>query len=150
MAEKHKVRVAAFVILEREGKILLARRFQTGYADGHYQMPSGHVEAGELPSDAAIREAKEEIGVTINPADLEWVHTVYRINETDRVSDYVDFFFRATTWEGEPSICEPEKCDDLLWSSVDALPDSTIQTIKHTLARIGQGIRFSEVHDTQI
>lgn len=150
MAEKHRVRVAAFAILEREGKILLARRFQTGYADGYYQMPSGHIEAEELPSQAAIREAKEEVGIIISPENLEWVHTMYRINETDRSSDYIDFFFRVTRFEGEPAIMEPHKCDDLQWVSVDELPENTLNVIKETLARIQKGERFSEVRDTKL
>ena len=67
MKEKHKARLASFVIFERDGKMLLARRFNTGYADGFYQMPSGHVEEHEYPSEAAIREIKEEVGVDIEP-----------------------------------------------------------------------------------
>lgn len=150
MAEKHKARLAAFVILERDGKILLARRANTGYADGMYQMPSGHVEAGELPHEAAIREAKEEVGVDIDPRNLSFAHACYRINLVDDVGDYVDFFFRTSVWSGEPENREPEKCDELLWVSADALPEATVAPVKAVLAHIREGRQFSEVRQSTL
>ena len=44
------------VIFERDGKILLLRRFETGYSDGFYALPAGHIDKGETPLDAALRE----------------------------------------------------------------------------------------------
>ncbi len=143
--EKHRARLASFVFLEREGKILLARRFNTGYMDGMYQMPSGHVEANEYPSEAAIREAKEEVGVDIQAGDLEFVHTSYRINTLDDAGDYVDFFFKTKKWEGEPENMEEEKCDGLLWVSIDELPENTVEVVKEAIAHIRKDLPFSEI-----
>ncbi len=56
---------AVYLILEKDNKILLLRRYNTGYNDGLYSLPSGHVEDGEFPIDALIREAQEEIGIII-------------------------------------------------------------------------------------
>ncbi len=138
-------RLASFVILEREGKILLARRFNTGYMDGKYQMPSGHVEANEYPAEAAAREAKEEIGVDIALHDLEFVHSSYRINTVDDSGDYVDFFFRASKWSGELVNAEPEKCDELIWVPATDLPENTVDVIKQVMKYIERGIVFSEI-----
>lgn len=145
MAEKHKAKLASFVIFEREGKILLARRFNTGYADGQYQMPSGHIEANEYPAEAAIREAKEEVGVEIDMNDLEFVHASYRINHVDAAGDYVDFFFKATRWSGELVNAEPEKCDEIRWVPIDDLPENTVPVIKEVIGYIIKGIPFSQV-----
>lgn len=131
--------------MERDGKILLARRFKTGYMDGFYQMPSGHIEANEYPSEAAIREAKEEVGVGIKHEDLEFVHASYRINTVDDVGDYVDFFFRTEKWEGEPTNTEPEKCDGLLWVPIDDLPENTVEVVKEAISYIRKNLPFSEI-----
>ncbi|HWH07427.1 MAG TPA: NUDIX domain-containing protein [Candidatus Paceibacterota bacterium] len=145
MKDRHKVKTAAHAILERDGMILLARRFNTGFADGLYQMPSGHTEVDEYPVEAAAREAKEEVGVDIVLEDLELVHASYRINKDDHAGDYVDFYFRTTKWSGEPYIAEPEKCDQLIWAAIDELPGETIAFIQQVLADIRTGIPFSQI-----
>jgi len=66
---------AAYVFLRRteDGveQTLLQLRQGTGYMDGHWAAAAaGHVEAGESVLDAAVREAAEELGITIDPADL--------------------------------------------------------------------------------
>lgn len=139
--------MASFAILERDGKILLGRRINTGYADGKYQMPAGHTEVGEYPKAAALREAMEEVGVEIAPEDAEFVHISHRLNEVDDVGDYVDFFFLVKKWKGEPNICEPDKCDDLVWAPWDDLPPDTIESIREILGYIRQGITYSETVD---
>lgn len=143
--EKHKARLASFIILERDGKILLARRFNTGYADGQYQMPSGHVESNEFPAEAIIREAKEEIGIDINISDLECVHVSYRLNKVDSAGDYVDFFFKAKKWSGELINAEPDKCDEIIWVPIDDLPKNTVSVVKEVLGRIIKGDSFSQI-----
>lgn len=145
MAEKHKARLASFAILERDGNMLLARRFNTGYADGLYQMPSGHIEENEYPVEAAAREAKEEVGVDIDIADLAFVHASYRINQNDDAGDYVDFFFKTSKWSGDPFNAEPEKCDGLIWVPMNELPSNTVPVIKEVVARILNNEPFSEI-----
>jgi len=43
---------------------------------------SGHVRAGENYKDAAVRETKEELGLNIDPEDLEYVGTLQPCKET--------------------------------------------------------------------
>ncbi len=147
---KHRARLAAYIILEQDGKVLLARRFNTGYADGMYQMPAGHVEANEYPSEAAVREAKEELGIDIAPEDLEFVHASYRINTVDDVGDYVDFFFRAKKWSGEPVNAEPEKCDEILWVPIDNVSGNTVEIFKEILEYLKKEALFSEIGRKEI
>lgn len=143
--EKHKACLAALIILERDGKILLTRRHNTGYADGQYQIPSGHVEVNEYPIETAMREVKEEVGIDIELKDLELIHTSYRINQIDSGGDYVDFFFKANSWSGKPTNTEPQKCDEIIWVPINKLPENTIPFIREVLEYITKGIPFSQI-----
>ncbi|NIF47798.1 pyrimidine (deoxy)nucleoside triphosphate diphosphatase [Enterobacter sp. Ap-1006] len=50
-------------IVEREGKILLARRPENGDQPGLWEFPGGKVEAGETQPEALARELQEELGI---------------------------------------------------------------------------------------
>ena len=70
-ADRYRTIVDVYVLLRRpDGMILLLERSGTGYADGQLCPPSGYLEAGESVVQGAIREAREETGVLIDPADL--------------------------------------------------------------------------------
>ena len=135
---------AVYLILEADDKILLGRRQNTGYEDGNYQVPTGHIEQGELPTEAAIREAKEEVGITIHPGALELVHTMYRPRHTPG-GDRIDFFFKVKSWLGQVQNMEPEKCNDLQWFDFQELPENISFHVKQGLAAVYSKIPFSEI-----
>lgn len=143
MVNRNPAATAAYVFLRKEGKLLLARRCNTGWQDGKYQMPAGHVEPGELPSETAIREAKEEVGVDIDPHDLRFMHVGFR-GKHDDTGDRVDYYFEATKWSGEVMNCEPEKCDDLLWVAPDDLPDDMVPHARVVIEAVERGETYSE------
>lgn len=145
MAPRHTVRAAVYILLEREGKILLARRANTGYSDGMYQMPSGHIERDEFPVAAVIRETKEEVGVDILPTDLKFVHASYRLIKNGDAGDYVDYFFKTDKWSGELKNTEPDKCDELCWAAPTDLPENTVPAIKKVMEYINKRIPFSQI-----
>jgi 8-oxo-dGTP diphosphatase len=62
---RSKFPVAVHLFFLRDKQILLLRRFKTGYEDGNYSVVAGHVDTGESVTQAAIREANEEVGVII-------------------------------------------------------------------------------------
>lgn len=144
MKTRNKAVPASYLFLEKEGKILVTRRCNTGYQDGNYQVPAGHVEEGELPTEAVIREAKEEIGVDVHPADLELVHVSYRPKH-DETGDRVDFFFRAKKWKGEVTNMEPRKCDDLKWVSYAEMPENMTLHVRKAIEGMNKGIFFDEI-----
>ncbi|MDX5364537.1 MAG: NUDIX domain-containing protein [Pseudazoarcus pumilus] len=113
------------VLLEREGRILLMRRAGTGFFDGLWSLPGGHVEAGESLRQTACREAAEELGIALQPDALQVLGAVHRKSDSNRI----DFFLRAAHWQGEPRIAEPDKCDALAWHARDALPEATVPYI---------------------
>ncbi len=119
---KPEYRLAAQVLLRRGNQTLLLKRQNTGYEDGNYGLPAGHIEFGETVKSAAIREAKEEIGVDIEESDLEVVGVMHRIKNVT----YVDFFMTCHRWSGEISNREPEKCSELLWTELDDLPPNMV------------------------
>lgn len=131
------------MVLFRESKVLLLRRANTGFWDGSYSLPAGHVESGENFSGAMVREALEEIGVTLAPEDLRVAHVMHRKSDTDS-SERVDTFFVAEKWTGDITNREPEKCDDLSWFSLDELPENIIPYIRHVLECIERKVFYSE------
>ncbi len=60
------------VILEKDGKILLIRRANTGWRDGEYGFPAGHVEANETFLETCVHETKEEGGQKMERHTSNW------------------------------------------------------------------------------
>lgn len=108
---KEHIHVAA-ALIERGGKILAAHRVRK--MEG-FELPGGHVEAGEKSEDAAIREVKEELGIDIVTLGL-----------FDTVEyDYPDFHLTMDVFlahlknpEDEPQLREHT---ELIWLAQDEL-----------------------------
>jgi 8-oxo-dGTP diphosphatase len=62
--------VAACVLLDSEGAVLIAKRPAGRPLAGLWEFPGGKVEAGEEPEDALLRELYEELGIEIAKSDL--------------------------------------------------------------------------------
>jgi 8-oxo-dGTP diphosphatase len=143
--ERPKVIPTAYLVLVREDKTLLARRYNTGFQDGRYSFPAGHLCGDEETlSQAVIREAREEIGVEIDSADLELVHVMHRKQKEPTDERRINLFFAAKKWSGKPRIMEPDKCDDLRWFELDSLPDNTIPYIKQAINCLRKNVKYSE------
>jgi mutator protein MutT len=132
--------VTVHLLFFQEGKILLSRRFQTGYMDGHYSVPAGHLDGGETVTQAAIREAREETGLDLLPEDITFACVLHRYEDEERI----DFFVRVARWGGEPVNTEPHKCDDLRWFSLSRLPENLIPYVRCGLHNAQTGIPFEE------
>ncbi|MBI3443104.1 NUDIX domain-containing protein [Candidatus Woesebacteria bacterium] len=138
--QRFKMIASIYLLLVKGGEILLLRRCNTGYGDGKYSLPAGHVEEDEPLTEALCREVKEEIAIILDPSDLRLVHAMHRREEDIRL----DFFFTAKKWQGEPRNCESDKCDDLRFFPLDCLPENTISYIKAAVNAYQKGIFFSE------
>ncbi len=128
------------LILRQTEMVLLGRRMNTGFADGSWHVPSGHVEDGESAVTALIREAGEEIGVRIDPADVRFVHVMHHYTDSGRVA----LFFDVTRWRGTPINTEPDKCAGWDWFSLDDLPEDMIPYAGEALTRYRKGETYSE------
>lgn len=135
---------ASYVFLLRSGgtgmEVLLQLRRNTGYMDDHWAAAAaGHVERGETADDAARREAVEEIDV--HDLELEFVTSMQRTAHDQPIDERIDFFFTGRSWTGEPRIVEPDKCADLRWWGLDALPDPVVPHELVVLTALREGYR---------
>lgn len=64
------VLVAAVVLMDGDGRILIAKRPEGRMLAGLWEFPGGKVEQGELPEAALVRELAEELGIAVEDADL--------------------------------------------------------------------------------
>ena len=131
--ERHTLIPSVYLVLIKNNKILLLRRFNTGFMDGYYSLPAGHVESNETLTSAMVREAKEEIGIKINKKDLKLAHIIHRKEPNE---ERINFFFVSQKYQGKPKIMEPHKCDDLNWFDLNDLPESVIPYIKQAIQNI--------------
>jgi ADP-ribose pyrophosphatase YjhB (NUDIX family) len=142
----HKIIPAVYVLLRRGNKVMLLRRANTGYKDGMYSLPAGHLNGGETALAAVVREANEEVGLALNPAQLTLRHTMHRKAEpgNDTGMERLDLFFDIREWAGEPVNAEPHKCDELHWAALDNLPPDVIPEVRQALQHIQAGVPYSD------
>ena len=101
--------VAACVLLDGDGRILIAKRPPGRSLAGLWEFPGGKVEPGESPEHALVRELAEELGIEIAAADLAPL--------TFASHAYPDFhllmpLFLCRRWRGEVT---PHEGQELLW-----------------------------------
>jgi mutator protein MutT len=131
--ERFKVVPAVYGIFLKNDQILLLRRYNTGYQDGNYSLPAGHLDGKETLKQALIREIMEEIGVIVKNQDLELIHI---INRNAKDAERIDFFFVIKNWEGEPQIMEHDKCDEMRWVLKNDLPENMAPEVKQATNNI--------------
>ena len=109
----------AVAVLVRDGHVLLAHRHPSRrwYPDC-WDLLGGHVEPGERPEVAVVRECFEELGVRIRDA------RPVAISFGDPALDMHAFL--VTRWEGEPVNSAPEEHDDLRWFRPGELAELTM------------------------
>ncbi|ELY66052.1 8-oxo-dGTP diphosphatase [Natronococcus jeotgali] len=98
-----------------EEVLLIEKR--RGLGEGWYNGPGGKLEAGETPRECAVRETREEVGLEIDPADLEKAAELdFRLDGERHTLCHV---FRTRTFAGEPRP-SPEARPE--WVAVEAVP----------------------------
>lgn len=108
-------------ILVADGRVLLGHRSASRrwYADA-WDIPGGHVEAGETGRAALDRELGEELGIAPVHANALG---------TSRVGDVLIELWVVTGWTGTPVNRAPDEHDELRWFTADELP---VATLAHT------------------
>lgn len=126
MLERLCCPVDAYLLLERDGKLLMLRRAAgAAYAAGLLCPPSGHVEAGEDALSAAVRETAEETGVTMDPDQVHCAAVVHHQSPSGQAR--IGWFFAAGPgWSGEPVNREPAKHSELVWIDPSAPPPDLV------------------------
>jgi 8-oxo-dGTP diphosphatase len=128
-----------YVIARRRDDILLLLRSGTGYKDDEWGPPSGKVEPGETYIEAAVRELAEETGICVAPRDVRFLHAIERVPASG--SHWIGLFFEVDVASISPANREPHKHSALQFFPTAALPDRTVDYIRHVVdcARRGEG-----------
>jgi 8-oxo-dGTP diphosphatase len=140
-SERFRPYASVHTLLLRDGKIFMLRR-KDSWKNNYWGVPAGHIEGEEKMTVAAARETKEEAGVDVVPEDMKFVHIVHRIMFGDR--EYVDVYFVAEKWSGDPHNAEAHKASEAAWFPIDELPEDTIETIRAAVRKYRVGIQYSE------
>lgn len=134
---------AVYLILrDSDNRICMIRRCNTGYMDGFYSLPAGHVEKDETVLEVMIHEVKEEVDITITTDNLKLIHVNSR---TDTDPNRINFLFECSRWQGEVFNQEPDKCDDIKWFSPDNLPENIVPEFAKSLPDINQNNFYSQI-----
>jgi len=89
--------VAVGVLVQPDGRYLLAQRPQGKPYEGYWEFPGGKLEAGEGVEAALARELHEELGIDVTACER------WRTLEHDYPHAYVRLFFcKVTAWNGDP------------------------------------------------
>ncbi|MBS0550214.1 MAG: NUDIX domain-containing protein [Proteobacteria bacterium] len=119
-------------------EILLARRAAHRKAyGGLWSFPGGHMEAGETPDQALVREIREELGVVALAYEA-----LARIADPNAQTDPATYHLYAVTrWSGgEPEIRDREH-SELRWFRPDdalLLPDLALEEYRPLLRELGR------------
>ncbi len=132
MQERFMLKCAVFLILTKKENnkeyVLLQKRYNTGVLDNTFDVSvSGHLENNESLEDAMIRETKEEIGVSIQKEDLNFV-SIMHANVS--YGDYIFVVFSSNKYNGKEQIMEKDKCSELKWFDINELPKDMDETRK--------------------
>lgn len=137
--ERYAIVVVAHTLIRGPGdSILLLERANTGYMDGFLVPPGGHVERGEFPSEAAMREVAEESNLALLEHHLALVMPF---------AGGIDFLFESRNWSGEPSIGEPSKFSRIGWFRTSSLPRNVAPFLPKALELIDSDISYHEYRE---
>lgn len=87
----------------------------------HWTFPSGIVDANESPKAAALRETREEIGVTLNAADVDFLTVVYSQGK-DGYLDRFNFVYIVEQFDTKAVFAlQPEEIEKTEWVKIDEI-----------------------------
>ncbi|OGZ05074.1 MAG: hypothetical protein A2942_02410 [Candidatus Lloydbacteria bacterium RIFCSPLOWO2_01_FULL_50_20] len=131
------LRVGIAVMIFRNGKVLIGKR-KGAHGEGEYAFPGGRLEHGESLIDGALREIKEECGITVGNIRFQCV-----LNVLDFFPEhYVGVGFIADWVAGEPQVLEPDKCEGWDWYSLDTLPQPLFVPTATMIKSYRSGMNF--------
>lgn len=102
-------------IKNRAGQLLISKRHPDKHFGLLWEMPSGAAVAGEDSLTAALREAREEVGIRLNPRAGRLLHTQRR----DRYATFVDTWLFEAEADTAALALQPEEVVAVCWATLD-------------------------------
>lgn len=130
---KRIMRIAQ-IIFKRGNEVLLGYRQNVQAENELWGFPSGKIELGETPLEAAIREAKEEVGVIVQGLNELFVLIDHNGKE--------HHFFLCTEWSGKLVNAEPELCREISWFPLSELPSGSTNITFSAKAELNKSKQF--------
>ena len=121
-------KVAAGVLVEKRGNILLVRRIHDPY-QGLWTFPAGFVNAGEDPAQAASRECMEETGLNVRVLRLL---DIYAKREHPQGADFI-ILYLAELIDGQ--LLAADDVDAAKWFPREALPELAFDATRYFLEK---------------
>lgn len=113
-----EVGVEAYII--RRSRLLLGKR-KNCYGAGTWGLPGGRIEFMERSGDAIMRELQEELGITVQPEQIELMG-VTDDPQPENQAHHLHLTFRVDIGDQEPRVCEPDACEEWRWFEMRQLP----------------------------
>ncbi|WRZ16788.1 NUDIX domain-containing protein [Streptomyces sp. NBC_00341] len=127
-----------------EGRILLGLR----HPDSAFAGNTWHYLSGKCEQESAltclIREAREEAGLVIDPADVRLAHVVHVVDAPGG-PPLMQLVFRAHRWKGDPELLEPDKCLSWQWWEPTNLPKQLVDYTRAAIEGISVGSPYTEL-----
>lgn len=122
--DSHTLLVAAVIVHdEAAGRVLLLQRGAgSKFAPLHWDLPSGKADKGESVTAAAVRELKEETGLTVDPAALRVAGIIHGAWGVEAPNGFLTVIFAARKWDGQPVNAEPRKHAQVAWFPASQVP----------------------------
>ena len=123
--------------LVRDGRVLIVHRNPSRHVHPDvWDLPGGHIDAGETELAALARELDEELGVQIDPGSA--IHLcrlqVGRGEESVHFSAWI-----VKEWEGTPANAAPEEHDEIRWFRPEELPPLTHEPVRTAVIEAMRG-----------
>lgn len=121
-------KVAAAVLIEQDGRVLLVRRVNEPFR-GLWTLPAGFINGGEDPAEAAARECLEETGLTVR---VRRVLDIISGREHPRGADFI-IVYQAAVIGGE--LKPDDDADAVEWFERENLPPLAFRATQIVLLR---------------
>lgn len=124
---------AVIALIERDGKVLIAKRQKDDPLKGKWEFPGGKIMEGETHEESLKREVQEELDINIEVGDL--------LYSTEHVYDHIAvklFFYKVVYLDGDVKLNEYR---DIRWVEKEELPKYDFPEANVSLLKIlEQGI----------
>ncbi|MBL0173370.1 MAG: NUDIX domain-containing protein [Gemmatimonadaceae bacterium] len=125
-----ETRIGVGILVVRDGCVLLGERLGS-HGAGTWAPPGGHLEDGEDIAACAARELREETGLLLG----DWHAGPWSVDAFPEIGRrYVTLFLVADRLDGEPQLCEPDKCAQWRWFPWTDLPSPLFSPLASLVA----------------